>query len=185
MASAISKTISTTLLSPFRVTTLRLQCQGENEKVTVAHKGSFSLFSKIIREEGSRAFLKGNLINISKELLAFAAGIYFQNVFKGVFVTNPNDRFSKVFLMNIMSGLAVGACELSLTYSLEYAHTRLVNDVDGKKFTGVVDVYVQTYKKEGVRGLYRGFLVGCLGIAVIEPFISDSMVLSCISLVKN
>ena len=77
-------------------------------------------------------------------------------------------KFSK----NIMSGGAAGAMSLCFVYSLDYARTRLANDakVAGKgaerQFNGLVDVYRKTLKSDGVAGLYRGFVISCVGIVV-------------------
>lgn len=57
-------------------------------------------------------------------------------------------------------------------YSLDYARTRL--SADGKaagkggqrQFTGLIDVYKQTLKSDGVVGLYRGFMPSVVGICV-------------------
>ena len=47
---------------------------------------------------------------------------------------------------------------------------RLANDAKGKegsrKFNGIVDVYVKTFKSDGIWGLYRGFVISAVGIFV-------------------
>ena len=70
------------------------------------------------------------------------------------------------------SGAAAGASSSVFVYSLDYARTRL--SADGKtagkggqrQFTGLVDVYRQTLKSDGVVGLYRGFIPSVFGICV-------------------
>jgi solute carrier family 25 (adenine nucleotide translocator) protein 4/5/6/31 len=55
---------------------------------------------------------------------------------------------------------------------LDYARTRLANDAKSAKkggerqFNGLVDVYKQTLKSDGIAGLYRGFNISCVGIIV-------------------
>jgi len=57
-------------------------------------------------------------------------------------------------------------------YSLDYARTRLANDNKSAKkggerqFNGLIDVYTKTLKTDGIAGLYRGFVVSCVGIVV-------------------
>jgi len=58
-------------------------------------------------------------------------------------------------------------------YSLDYARTRLANDAKAAKkghaerqFNGLVDVYKKTFASDGFAGLYRGFVVSCVGIIV-------------------
>lgn len=55
---------------------------------------------------------------------------------------------------------------------MDYARTRLANDAKSAKkggerqFKGLVDVYKQTLKSDGISGLYRGFNISCVGIIV-------------------
>merc|ERR1719354_1371343 len=59
---------------------------------------------------------------------------------------------------------------LLFVYSLDYARTRLANDMKGKggerQFNGLVDVYVKTIKSDGIQGLYRGFVISAVGIFI-------------------
>jgi len=58
-------------------------------------------------------------------------------------------------------------------YSLDYARTRLANDAKAagkgggeRQFNGLIDVYRKTIASDGVQGLYRGFVISCVGIVV-------------------
>merc|ERR1712244_46887 len=63
---------------------------------------------------------------------------------------------------------------LFFVYSLDYARTRLANDAKSAKkggsgerqFNGLIDVYKKTMATDGVAGLYRGFVISCVGIIV-------------------
>jgi solute carrier family 25 (adenine nucleotide translocator) protein 4/5/6/31 len=62
-------------------------------------------------------------------------------------------------------------------YSLDYARTRLANDAKSVKkgggerqFNGLWDVYRKTIASDGVQGLYRGFVISCVGIIVYRGF---------------
>jgi solute carrier family 25 (adenine nucleotide translocator) protein 4/5/6/31 len=61
-------------------------------------------------------------------------------------------------------------------YSLDYVRTRLANDTKGAKkggerqFNGLIDCYVKTVKSDGIAGLYRGFVISCVGIVVYRGF---------------
>merc|ERR1712156_729191 len=61
---------------------------------------------------------------------------------------------------------------LCFVYSLDYARTRLANDAKSsekggeRQFNGLVDVYKKTLKSDGIQGLYRGFVISCVGIIV-------------------
>ena len=77
------------------------------------------------------------------------------------------------FSKNVASGSVAGALSLSFVYSLDYARTRLANDVKSAKnggvmrtYNGLIDVYKKTLATDGIAGLYRGFVVSCVGIAI-------------------
>lgn len=63
---------------------------------------------------------------------------------------------------------------LLFVYSLDYARTRLANDAKSKgterQFNGLIDVYAKTLKSDGIVGLYRGFVISCVGIIVYRGF---------------
>ena len=74
-----------------------------------------------------------------------------------------DDVFVYIGLAGLMSG--------TLLYSLDFARTRLANDVlnenmNSRQFTGLIDVYRKTIKGEGIAGLYRGFGVTCFSIVL-------------------
>jgi len=66
---------------------------------------------------------------------------------------------------------------LLFVYSLDYCRTRLANDLKGsakgkseRQYKGMIDVYKQTLQTDGIRGLYRGFVISCVGIIVYRGF---------------
>lgn len=73
---------------------------------------------------------------------------------------------------NLASGGLAGATSLLFVYSLDYARTKLTNDNKNskkggiKQYNGLVDVYKQTLKTDGLVGLYRGFVISCFGIII-------------------
>jgi solute carrier family 25 (adenine nucleotide translocator) protein 4/5/6/31 len=73
---------------------------------------------------------------------------------------------------NLASGGAAGSVSLTFVYSLDYARTRLTNDLKSskkggqKQFNGLIDVYKKTMASDGIAGLYRGFVISCVGIVI-------------------
>lgn len=39
-----------------------------------------------------------------------------------------------------------------------------------RQFNGLIDVYKKTLKSDGIQGLYRGFVISCVGIIVYRGF---------------
>ena len=82
------------------------------------------------------------------------------------------DGYFVWFLGNLASGGAAGSVSLLFVYSLDYARTRLSNDLKSskkggqKQFNGLIDVYKKTIATDGFAGLYRGFVISCVGIVI-------------------
>ena len=72
------------------------------------------------------------------------------------------------FLGNCLSGGAAGAAGLCFVYPLDFARTRLSADVasssGAREFNGLFDCMKKIVAKDGPIGLYRGFVLGCVGI---------------------
>jgi len=96
-----------------------------------------------------------------------------KDYFKRLFGRDKNrDGYFVWFLGNLASGGAAGSVSLFFVYSLDYARTRLTNDLKSakkggqKQFTGLIDVYKKTIATDGIAGLYRGFVISCVGIII-------------------
>jgi len=101
----------------------------------------------------------------------------FKERIKQQFKVQSSDGYAVKLGKNIASGGAAGALSLLFVYSLDYARTRLANDLKSSKkgggdrqYKGLVDVYKQTLKTDGIAGLYRGFAISCVGIVVYRGF---------------
>ncbi len=121
---------------------------------------------------GLLPFWRGNLANCIRYFPTQALNFAFKDKIKALFKPSKQDSYASSFAKNIASGGAAGAMSLCFVYSLDYARTRLANDAkSGKKggerqFNGLVDVYRKTLKSDGFVGLYRGFVISCVGIIV-------------------
>jgi solute carrier family 25 (adenine nucleotide translocator) protein 4/5/6/31 len=97
----------------------------------------------------------------------------FKDNFKKLFGRDKKkDGYLAWFIGNLASGGAAGAASLAFVYSLDYTRTRLANDNKNakkggqKQFNGIVDVYKKTLASDGLAGLYRGFVISCVGIVI-------------------
>jgi len=119
------------------------------------------------------ALWRGNFANVLRYFPTQALNFAFKDYFKRTLgFDQKKSGYTLWFIGNIASGAAAGASSLLFVYSLDYARTRLANDNKQAKkggerqFNGLVDVYRKTMATDGIRGLYRGFLVSCVGIIV-------------------
>jgi len=176
LLGGIAAGIAKTAAAPIERVKLLVQSQDEilkTGKLTKPYAGITDCFKRVAREEGILAFWRGNLANVVRyfptQAINFAAKDYLRAKFG---FTKEKDGYGKWFMGNIASGGLAGAFSLVFVYSLDYARTRLGNDINqqakggSRQFSGLLDVYVKTLKSDGIVGLYRGFMVSCAGIVV-------------------
>jgi len=173
----VSAAVSKTAAAPIERVKLLIQNQDEmlkSGRLAEPYKGIGDCFSKVMKNEGVVALWRGNLANVLRYFPTQALNFAFKDQFKRMFGYNKDkDGYFKWFLGNLASGGAAGAASLLFVYSLDYARTRLANDAKAAKkgagerqFNGLLDVYKKTLATDGVQGLYRGFMISCVGIIV-------------------
>jgi len=173
----VSAAVSKTAAAPIERVKLLIQNQDEMIKagrLSHPYGGIADCFGRVIKDEGFGSLWRGNLANVLRYFPTQALNFAFKDQFKRMFGYNKDkDGYWKWFAGNLASGGAAGAASLAFVYSLDYARTRLANDAKSAKkgggdrqFNGIIDVYRQTLKSDGIVGLYRGFVISCVGIIV-------------------
>ena len=176
LVGGVSAAVSTTIPAPIELIKLRLQCTHamiKNGSLATPYTGIGDVFSRVVKEEGVKALWKGNGTNVLRYFPTQALNFSFKDYFKRLFGRDKNrDGYWIWFLGNLASGGAAGSVSLLFVYSLDYARTRLTNDLKSakkggkKQYSGLVDVYKQTLATDGIAGLYRGFVISCIGIVI-------------------
>jgi len=176
MMGGVSAAVSKTAAAPIERVKLLIQNQDEMIKagrLSEPYKGIADCSRRVISEEGFVSFWRGNTANVIRYFPTQALNFAFKDQFKRMFGFNKNrDGYWKWFAGNLASGGAAGACSLAFVYSLDYTRTRLANDNKSAKkggsrqFNGMIDVYRKTLATDGIQGLYRGFVISCVGIVV-------------------
>jgi len=178
--SGCAAVISKTAAAPIERIKLLVQNQDEMIKagrLSEPYKGVIDCTVRTFRTEGVIPFWRGNLANCLRYFPTQALNFAFKDTIKAAFKSSPKETYAMKFTKNIFSGGAAGALSLCFVYSLDYARTRLANDAKSagkgggdRQFTGLVDVYRKTLKSDGFGGLYRGFVISCVGIVVYRGF---------------
>lgn len=174
-AAIISKTAS----APIERVKLLVQNQDEMIKqgrLDKPYNGVIDCTLRTMKDEGIASFWRGNLPNCIRYFPTQALNFAFKDQIKAMFQPSKQDSQMTTFYKNIASGGLAGGASLFFVYSLDYARTRLANDMKSAKkggereFNGLVDVYQKTMKSDGIAGLYRGFVISCVGIIVYRGF---------------
>jgi len=173
--SGVAAVISKTAAAPIERVKLLVQNQTEMIKagrLDKPYNGVMDCTVRTFKTEGFLPFWRGNLANCIRYFPTQALNFAFKDKVKAMFDPKKTDSYLVCFGKNIASGGAAGAMSLLFVYSLDYARTRLANDTKSikkggeRQFNGLYDVYAKTLKSDGIVGLYRGFVISCVGIIV-------------------
>jgi len=177
LLSGAAAVISKTAAAPIERVKLMVQNQDEmlkSGRLKEPYKGVVDCTRRILAEEGVIPLWRGNLANCLRYFPTQALNFAFKDKIKAQFKVQKSDGSFTKLGKNVASGGLAGAMSLCFVYSLDYARTRLANDVKSAKkggsgerqFNGLFDVYKKTIAADGVQGLYRGFVISCVGIIV-------------------
>jgi len=173
--SGVAAVVSKTAAAPIERVKLLVQNQDEmikQGKLTEPYKGVIDCTTRTFKTEGLIPFWRGNLANCIRYFPTQALNFAFKDKIKMMFKQKKDDSYLVNFSKNIASGGFAGAMSLCFVYSLDFARTKLANDTKSAKkggereYNGLVDVYRKTLKSDGIQGLYRGFVISCVGIIV-------------------
>jgi len=171
--SGVAAVVSKTAAAPIERIKLLVQNQDEmirQGRLDKPYKGVIDCTARTIKNEGVYPLWRGNLANCLRYFPTQALNFAFKDKVKAMFNVPKDASYAKKFSSNILSGGCAGSLSLTFVYSLDYARTRLANDAKGKggerQYKGLVDVYAKTLKSDGIQGLYRGFVISCVGIFV-------------------
>ena len=112
------------------------------------YNGMLDCLTTTVKNEGPKGLWKGNFTNVLRYFPTQALNFSFKDYFKRLFGKDKTkDGYFSWFLGNMASGGAAGSLSLLFVYSLDYARTRLSNDLKSakkggeKQFNGIMDVY--------------------------------------------
>jgi len=173
MLSGIAAGVSKTAAAPIERVKLLVQNQDEMIKqgrLDKPYTGVVDCTKRTLQAEGIAPFWRGNLANVLRYFPTQALNFAFKDTIKAQFKT-PKDASQLTKLSsNVAAGGLAGSLSLTVVYSLDFARTRLANDAKGKggerQFNGLIDVYRKTLASDGIGGLYRGFVISCVGIFI-------------------
>jgi len=173
MISGVAAGVAKTCTAPIERIKLNVQNQDEMIKqgrLDKPYKGIADCARRVAAAEGISSFWRGNLANVIRYFPTQALNFAFKDTIKALFKCPKDAGNFRKFGTNIASGGFAGSLSLMFVYSLDFVRTRMANDAKSKdgtrQFNGLIDCYKKTIASDGISGLYRGFVISCVGIFI-------------------
>lgn len=170
LAGGVAGVVSKTCTAPLGRLTILFQVQGMQSNAAILKKHSLlQEASRIVHEEGFRAFWKGNLVTIAHRLPYSSISYYAYDCYKSFLYLLPglggDDQYGNadVFVRLLGGGLA-GMTAATFTYPLDLVRTRLAAQTNHIYYQGIKHAFKAICKDEGARGLYKGLGATLLGV---------------------
>ncbi|PSS09854.1 Mitochondrial substrate carrier family protein like [Actinidia chinensis var. chinensis] len=170
LSGGIAGAFSKTCTAPLARLTILLQVQGMHSDVATLSKTSiWHEASRIVNEEGFRAFWKGNLVTIAHRLPYTSVNFYAYERYKSLLKLIPGleshrrSASADIFVHFVGGGLA-GMTAASVTYPLDLVRTRLAAQRSTIYYQGISHALHTICRDEGFRGLYKGLGATLLGV---------------------
>ncbi|GFY83590.1 mitochondrial substrate carrier family protein [Actinidia rufa] len=170
LAGGVAGAVSKTCTAPLARLTILFQVQGMHSDVVTLRKASiWHEASRIVREEGFRAFWKGNLVTIAHRLpyssISFYAFERYKNLLQFILRTeSQRENMSADIFVRLVGGGLAGITAASVTYPLDLVRTRLAAQTNVIYYRGIWHALHTISKEEGVFGLYKGLGASLLGV---------------------
>ncbi|ONK62175.1 uncharacterized protein A4U43_C07F1160 [Asparagus officinalis] len=170
LAGGIAGAFSKTCTAPLARLTILFQVQGMHSDARTLGKPSiWREASRIVYEEGYRAFWKGNLVTIVHRLPYSSISFYAYERYKTILqlvpgLDKPGDYVSADVCVRLLGGGLSGITAASMTYPLDLVRTRLAAQTNYVYYQGISHALCSICKDEGIRGLYKGLGATLLGV---------------------
>ncbi|XP_077216240.1 uncharacterized protein LOC143850855 [Tasmannia lanceolata] len=170
LAGGIAGAVSKTCTAPLARLTILFQVQGMHSDVATLRNASiWHEASRIVREEGFRAFWRGNLVTIAHRLPYSSISFYAYERYKHILQSVPGldrhrDNVSADLCVRLIGGGLAGITAASLTYPLDLVRTRLAAQTNVIYYRGISHALYAICRDEGLKGLYKGLGATLLGV---------------------
>ncbi|KAF5179937.1 Mitochondrial carrier protein coac2 [Thalictrum thalictroides] len=188
LAGGVAGVVSKTCTAPLARLTILFQVQGMHTNVATMSKPSiWREASRIVGEEGFRAFWRGNLVTIAHRLPSSSITFYAYERYKRVFLCDyiidlslfPNfsqlvqlipglegqrDNANADFSVRLLAGGLAGVTSASATYPLDLVRTRLAAQTNVIYYRGIAHALRTICRDEGFLSMYKGLGASLLGV---------------------
>ncbi|XP_039034072.1 mitochondrial substrate carrier family protein B-like [Hibiscus syriacus] len=170
LAGGVAGALSKTCTAPLARLTILFQVQGMHSDAATIRKASiWREASRIVGEEGFRAFWKGNLVTIAHRLPYSSLNFYAYEQYKKLLYMFPGleshgKSMSSDLCIHFVGGGLAGITAASATYPLDLVRTRLAAQTNVTYYRGIWHALRTICKDEGGLGLYKGLGTTLLGV---------------------
>jgi len=169
LAGGVAGAVSKTCTAPLARLTILFQVQGMHSDVaTMRNTSIWREASRIVYEEGFRAFWKGNLVTIAHRLPYSSISFYAYERYKNILQMLPglekNGGFGADVGVRLLGGGLSGITAASMTYPLDLVRTRLAAQTNTAYYRGISHALFAICRDEGFKGLYKGLGATLLGV---------------------
>ncbi|XP_044508350.1 mitochondrial substrate carrier family protein B-like isoform X1 [Mangifera indica] len=171
LAGGVAGALSKTCTAPLARLTILFQVQGMHSDIATLRKASiWHEASRIINEEGFRAFWKGNLVTIAHRLPYSAVNFYAYEHYKNQFLQvipglqSHRENMGADACVNFLGGGLAGITAASAAYPLDLVRTRLASQTNVIYYRGIWHALQTICREEGVLGLYKGLGATLFGV---------------------
>mmetsp|Transcript_9219 Transcript_9219/g.15804 ORF Transcript_9219/g.15804 Transcript_9219/m.15804 type:complete len:334 (+) Transcript_9219:159-1160(+) len=174
----LAGTVARTITSPLDVVKILFQTQFDPIKsgTTGRFSGFFGAFNVIYREEGVRAFWKGNGAAVVR-LFPYSAikFAFYERIRQWA---KHHDGSNMAHVVHLVGGGLSAVTASLIVYPLDVVKTRLTIQhmmagsphapVAEKAYKGILDCLMKVGREEGLRALYRGVVPSTIGFFIYE-----------------
>lgn len=158
---------------PLDTAKVRLQIQGENQKVAGAsvtkYRGVFGTISTMVRTEGPRSLYNGLVAGLQRQMSFASVRIGLYDSMKQFYTRGTE---SSGIVARLMAGCTTGAMAVALAQPTDVVKVRFqaqVRLVDGeRRYNGTLDAYRTIARDEGIRGLWKGCMPNITRNAIVN-----------------
>lgn len=164
LAGGIAGSTAKTVVAP--LDRVKILFQGKNphfKQYAGSWSGAFRALAEIWRESGVLGLYRGHSATLSRIFPYAALNYMCFEQYKRILMGTRSQ--SESHMRRLLAGSLAGATSVTLTYPLDYVHSRMTYQHKQNRYTNIWQTILLTMKEEGgVKGLYRGFGPTLLGI---------------------
>ncbi|KAI3742206.1 hypothetical protein L1987_59886 [Smallanthus sonchifolius] len=170
LAGGVAGAFSKTCTAPLARLTILFQVQGmHSEGALLSRPCIWNEASRIVSEEGFRAFWKGNMVTIAHRLPYTAVNFYAYEQYKKLLksipsIGNNSGTAAADACLHFVGGGMSGITAATATYPLDLIRTRLAAQRSTIYYNGIWHAFRTICRDEGVFGLYKGLGPTLLGV---------------------